>query len=136
METDCDSRLLREKLQGKRFVFLAVTHGRPVCPSEQVDAAWHLHLTYTRSYWEYLCRDVIRQPLHHGPTKGGSEEQTKFRDLYQQTLDSYERLLGQKPPNDIWSPASMEMLAGIYRLTETLGTRLPPAPSAVPLKQD
>lgn len=25
--------------------------------------------------------------------------------------------------NDIWSPASMQMLAGIYRLTETLGTK-------------
>ena len=33
----------------KRYVFLAATAGFTVCPSEDVDAAWHLHLTYTKS---------------------------------------------------------------------------------------
>src|SRR5262249_26133617 len=32
-------RVIREY---RRFVFLAVTAGFPVCPSEDVDAAWHL----------------------------------------------------------------------------------------------
>lgn len=36
----------------KKFVFLAVVVGHTVTPSEQVDQAWHLHLTYTKSYWE------------------------------------------------------------------------------------
>lgn len=87
----------------KKFLFLAVSAGHVVTPSEQVDQAWHLHLTYTRSYWEDLCRDVLHQPLHHGPTKGGDEEQTKFKGYYHQTLESYQRLLGQEPPSDIWS---------------------------------
>ena len=88
----------------KKFLFLAVTAGHVVTPSEQVDLAWHLHLTYTRSYWEDLCRNVLRQPLHHGPTKGGNDEQMKFKGLYHRTLESYLRLLGQEPPSDIWSP--------------------------------
>lgn len=88
----------------KKFLFLAVTAGHVVTPSEQVDQAWHLHLTYTRSYWEDLCRGVLHQPLHHGPTKGGDEEQAKFIDLYNQTLASYQCLLGQEAPEDIWSP--------------------------------
>jgi uncharacterized protein (TIGR04222 family) len=64
-----------------------------------------LHLTYTRSYWEDLCRDVLERPLHHGPTKGGTEEQARFVDLYNQTLASYRRFFGQQPPRDVWPPA-------------------------------
>ncbi len=101
----------------KRFLFLAVAAGHVVTPSEQVDQAWHLHLTYTRSYWDYLCPEVLEQPLHHGPTKGGSEEQTKYKDLYQQTLDSYERLLGQKPPSDIWSPTEQRFGEDLQHVT-------------------
>src|SRR5689334_16054326 len=68
----------------QRFLFLACAAEHVVTPSEQVDQAWHLHLTYTRSYWDNLCRNVLCQPLHHGPTKGGNAEQEKFVDLYEQ----------------------------------------------------
>ncbi|NCX98787.1 MAG: hypothetical protein EBX35_09485, partial [Planctomycetia bacterium] len=43
----------------RRFVLLAMTAGHPVTPSEDVDQAWHLHLAYTRDYWEIFCRDVL-----------------------------------------------------------------------------
>jgi uncharacterized protein (TIGR04222 family) len=89
----------------KKFLLLACTAGHVVTPSQQVDQAWHLHLTYTRSYWDDLCRNVLQQPLHHGPTKGGDAEQTKFVNLYERTLASYGNLFGQEPPRDIWSPA-------------------------------
>jgi len=88
----------------KRFLFLAATCEHVVCPSEQVDQAWHLHLTYTRSYWDDLCRRVLGRPLHHSPTKGGRAELAKFVDLYNLTLDSYVAAFGQAPPDDIWSP--------------------------------
>lgn len=88
----------------KRFLFLAATCQHVVCPSEQVDQAWHMHLTYTRSYWDDLCRRVLGRPLHHSPTKGGRAELTKFIDLYNQTLDSYVAAFGQAPPADIWPP--------------------------------
>ena len=39
----------------KRFIFLACTAGHPVTPSDQVDQVWHLHLIYTKSYWNNLC---------------------------------------------------------------------------------
>jgi hypothetical protein len=38
----------------KKFAFLAVTAGHPITPSDQIDQVWHLHLSYTRSYWEEL----------------------------------------------------------------------------------
>ena len=53
----------------KRFMLLAVAAGHPVTPSEQIDQAWHLHLIYTRSYWDDFCGQVLGTPIHHGPTK-------------------------------------------------------------------
>jgi hypothetical protein len=90
----------------KRFMFLAVAAGHPVTPSEQIDQAWHLHLIYSRSYWDEFCGQVLGTPIHHGPTKGGSDEQAKFIDLYEKTKASYERLLNESPPRDIWPDAS------------------------------
>jgi hypothetical protein len=97
-------RVLREY---KRFVFLAVTAGHPVTPSEPVDQAWHLHLTFTDSYWNHFCRETLGRVLHHHPTRGGADEQAKFDDWYSRTLESYRHLIGEEPPGDIWpTPAA------------------------------
>ncbi len=79
----------------KKFAFLAVVAGHTVVPSEQVDQVWHLHLTYTHSYWDEFCAKVLQTPLHHNPTRGGSVELRKFQDLYIKTLVSYECFLGK-----------------------------------------
>ncbi len=90
----------------KRFAFLAIAAGHPVTPSVDIDQVWHLHLCYTESYWERFCGEVLKQPLHHGPTKGGRKEKDKFHDWYAKTLASYERFFAEKPPKDIWPPIS------------------------------
>ncbi|MFK7741149.1 MAG: hypothetical protein AB8H80_12595 [Planctomycetota bacterium] len=87
----------------RRFVLLAMTAGHPVTPSDEVDQVWHLHLCYTRSYWDDLCAKVLERPLHHGPTLGGGGERAKFDDWYRRTLVSYERRFGV-PPADLWPP--------------------------------
>lgn len=91
----------------RRFMFLAVMAGHPVTPSDQVDQAWHLHLTYTRSYWDDFCDGVLGKRVHHGPTKGGAREAMKYTDWYENTLASYRRLFDDKPPVDIWPDASV-----------------------------
>src|SRR5262245_19810297 len=53
------------------FLLLCMTSDEGVTPSEDVDHAWHLHLLYTRSSWNDLCRDTLGRPLHHTPTLGG-----------------------------------------------------------------
>jgi hypothetical protein len=88
----------------RRFVYLAMTAGHPVSPSDEVDEVWHLHLTYTRSYWEEMCGRVLGRPLHHEPTKGGQAEGSKFVDWYTRTLDSYSCAFGHAPPPDVWPP--------------------------------
>ncbi|WP_029630536.1 TIGR04222 domain-containing membrane protein [Zavarzinella formosa] len=90
----------------KRFCFLAMEAGHPVTPSEQIDQAWHLHLVYTRNYWEDFCPNALGQPLHHGPTKGGEAESHKHHDWYEKTRASYQRLFGEAPPTDIWPSAA------------------------------
>ncbi len=91
----------------KRFVLLAMIAGHPVTPSDQVDQAWHLHLTYTRSYWEEFCGKLLPRPLHHEPTRGGSREGRKFDDWYGRTLASYRCCFGSEPPADVWPPAAI-----------------------------
>lgn len=95
----------------RRFVYLAMTAGHPVTPSQQVDEAWHLHLMYTRSYWEEMCGRVLGRPLHHEPTKGGPAEGSKFVDWYARTLDSYRRAFGHAPPPDVWPPPAERFAA-------------------------
>ena len=87
----------------RKFIFLAVVTKHIVTPSEQVDRAWHLHLTYTRSYWDDFCPNVVGKPLHHEPTEGGNLEQEKYNDCYCKTLDSYAKYFGHSAPIDIWS---------------------------------
>lgn len=90
----------------KRFMLLTVLADHIVTPPEAVDQAWHLHLTYTRSYWIDFCDGVLGRKVHHDPTRG-IEEQSRFVELYEQTLETYERVFGQAPPRDIWPPAAV-----------------------------
>jgi len=86
----------------KRFVYLVASSGSELTPSEHVDQAWHLHMLYTRSYWQQLCGDILGFALHHHPTLGGRSEQQKFRRQYRFTLDSYTKTFGCPPPKDVW----------------------------------
>ena len=89
---DFTARVIEEY---RRFAFLAASAGHPVSPSDTVDQAWHLHLVYTRSYWDEFCGKVLRTPLHHEPSTGGRSERAKFDDWYSRTLQSYRRFFAQ-----------------------------------------
>jgi len=99
----------------KRFVFLTCTAQHPVTPSEEIDQAWHLHMVYTRSYWEDFCGKILERPLHHAPTEGGKSELSKHIAQYEQTLQTYRETFGQKPPTDIWPSAQQRFKAGLWR---------------------
>lgn len=93
---------LRVITEYKRFAFLAMAAGHPVTPSDAVDQAWHLHMIYTESYWKDFCGKTLGKPLHHGPTKGGSQEGAKYFNWYTRTLESYRQWFNEEPPEDIW----------------------------------
>ncbi|NEO20691.1 MAG: TIGR04222 domain-containing membrane protein [Moorea sp. SIO4A5] len=93
----------------KKFAFLAVVADHPVSPSDPVDQVWHLHLTYTHSYWDEFCPNILQTPFHHLPSGGGASEKSKFDDWYSKTLASYHYFFGEAPPVDIWAPADIHV---------------------------
>lgn len=85
-----------------RFAYLSRLGEGIVTPSDEVDQAWHLHLTYTKHYWGPF-REALGGPLHHMPTKGGPDQEVRFRQAYARTLQLYRTEFGE-PPRDIWPP--------------------------------
>jgi hypothetical protein len=114
----------------KRFLFLAATAPpeAPVCPSEAVDEAWHLHLCYTRSYWHDLCRDLLGRPLHHEPTRGGGEQAVNHRAMYEHTLAAYRAAFGSEPPRSVWPSADERFAARPARKVNPAAHWLVPKP--------
>lgn len=102
-------RAERVVLEYRRFLFLAAT-GTAATPSDPIDQAWHLHLTYTQDYWERLCPCVLGRPLHHLPSSGGPAALHRHFDQYAATLARYEAAFGTSPPADIWPPAHATLL--------------------------
>jgi len=99
----------------RRFLYLAATAG-PVTPSEDVDQAWHLHLSYTRHYWDVLCGEIVGRPLHHDPTEGGPAERAHFHGQYEATLARYRTVFGAAPPREVWPDAKTRFAARPLRI--------------------
>ncbi len=100
----------------RRFVYLGMVAGHPVSPSDAVDQAWHLHQLYSRDYWERFCPDVLGRPFHHGPSRGGDDESSKFERLYERTKLSYAKIFGEPPPEDIWPTTEKHLAARFVRV--------------------
>lgn len=88
----------------RKFLFLCCISPNGASPSQAVDEAWHLHLTYTVSYWTDLCKNTLHKDIHHHPSRGGDEEDHKHRDWYAETLQLYQSVFGSPPPLAIWPP--------------------------------
>ncbi|MGL4595881.1 MAG: glycine-rich domain-containing protein [Bacteroidia bacterium] len=86
----------------KRFIFLICVYDESHTPSEEVDQVWHLHLLYTRSYWDEFCGEILKQKIHHGPTKGGKTEHEKYDMLYKRTTEHYAEVFGEEAPLTYW----------------------------------
>jgi hypothetical protein len=86
----------------KKFIFLCCVSKHQVTPSHYVDLVWHLHLTYTKSYWIELCKNTIHREIHHNPTEGGRTESNKFRNCYNDTIELYKAKFKKNPPLHIW----------------------------------
>jgi uncharacterized protein (TIGR04222 family) len=93
----------------RKFLFLYCISPNGASPSQAVDEAWHLHLTYTKSYWTDLCKNTLNMNIHHNPSQGGDEEDHKHREWYAETLLLYESVFDSPPPDDIWPPPKMEL---------------------------
>lgn len=104
----------------RRFVYLAVISPNEVTPSEQVDHVWHLHLSYTRSYWNEFCADVLREDLHHDPSNG-PESAPKYQAQYDATLALYQREFDIIPNSKAWPSETSIRWARLGLLVAAIG---------------
>jgi len=88
----------------RRFIFLCCISPSGASPSKAVDEAWHLHLTYTQSYWNAFCKNTLGKDIHHYPSSGGEQEDHKHTSWYAETLSLYASVFYAPPPIDIWPP--------------------------------
>ncbi|WP_309714680.1 hypothetical protein [Armatimonas sp.] len=99
----------------RRFLYLTQVAGHAVTPSKAVDEAWHLHLLYTRSYWEALCGDILSKPLHHEPGTGKPKDEVHFAGQYAKTQESYQRIFGEEPPSCVWGTKKPQKAVSLGR---------------------
>ncbi len=96
----------------RRYIYLAVVSDGQATPPEDVDCVWHLHLTYTRNYWEELCGKVLGRPLHHEPSRGESED-ARFAEQYAATRALYREEFGRTAPAVVWRTATTKAIGWI-----------------------
>ena len=92
-------------------------------PSKQVDAVYHTHLLYTRSYQRF-CAAALGRPggfIHHDPSPGGPAAAARWKAQYASTLRLYAAAFQQPPPADVWP------------CRKALAQQLPPAGAAAEL---
>ncbi|KQM62886.1 glycine-rich domain-containing protein [Chryseobacterium sp. Leaf201] len=87
----------------KKFVYLCCIVPGGASPSRVIDKVWHMHLIYTRNYWEEFCPNVLQQKLHHHPSNGGRNEKAKHETWFSETLKNYGEVFHQQAPEDIWT---------------------------------
>jgi len=84
----------------KRFIYLATITSRPVTPSKKVDDVWHLHLTFSRDYWDEFCNKVIGKQIHHNPSESNNHQ--IMIKQYEYTLNLYKQEFNEEATTDIW----------------------------------
>ena len=80
---------------------LAQVAGAQACPSDDVDKAWHLHITRSADYARF-CREVFGRFLHHHPAAAGHDDRQRRRATYAATLSHYRRAFRAEAPDDVW----------------------------------
>ncbi|MBW8682952.1 hypothetical protein [Chitinophaga rhizophila] len=86
----------------KKFMLLCCISPTGAAPSNVVDEVWHLHLTYTQSYWTDFCKNTLGRDVHHYPSDGGTSEDYRHLAWYKRTRQLYRNIFETTPPEDIW----------------------------------
>jgi hypothetical protein len=99
----------------KAFIYLTVIANHPVTPPPDIDDVWHLHMIYSRNYWDEFCANVVGEMVYHAPSTGGSLEQEKFGEWCGNTKSLYVREFSTPPPKKIWADSAENFDSKIVR---------------------
>jgi hypothetical protein len=86
----------------KKFIYLCCLNDKNLSPSDAVDQAWHLHLLYSKEYWNKFCPDVLEQELHHRPSQGGDKEVSYHQQGYEKLQKLYFEEFKMMPSKEVW----------------------------------
>lgn len=100
-------------LEYKRFIYLVAISPTMLSPSKIVDEVWHLHLTYTKDYWDTFCAKVIGRPIHHNPSDGA--DVLRFHNAYDDCLKLYQSEFEQAPPLRFWPQKTIKKNPPLWR---------------------
>lgn len=106
-DTAFTERAIREY---KRFVYLCCTLPNGASPPPVVDEVWHLHILYSKNYWEEFCDKTLGRKLHHHPSRGGPEEKERHIAWLKDTIENYRLIFEEEPPEDIWNAAQPDIM--------------------------
>jgi hypothetical protein len=95
-------------LEYKKFLWLAKNSQSRVVPSRIIDRVWHLHMTFTKSYWNDLCEDILHFEFHHIPSSKNSRSEELDMIGYKNTLKMYEIEFGIFPSARYWPTSSKQ----------------------------
>lgn len=84
----------------RRFLYLTQVLDTAPAPSPAIDAAWKMHLTYTRSYWDHLVPDILHRPLHRDAE--AARMMAPRRVFHRELKKAYAREFGADAPRNIW----------------------------------
>lgn len=86
----------------KKFMYLCAVQDQPVSPSSLIDKAWHLHLTYSKDYWEDFCENILGKKIHHQPSDGTATDQDQMKANFEFTQTLYKEEFNEPMPENIW----------------------------------
>lgn len=108
-----DSLVIEYVKEYKKFLVMAACSQYTVSPSEQVDHVWHLHQQCTQEYRDF-CNAFFGTYFKHTPSMGGKEEGTKYKGIYNHTLEYYKALFGMEAPKYIWEATDERFSPDIF----------------------
>ena len=86
----------------KRFIYLASLGRTRVVPSKIIDKVWHLHLSFTKSYWIEMCENILQKEIHHNPSLLTTDSKTRDLEDFRNTIDLYRQVYNAIPPVACW----------------------------------
>jgi hypothetical protein len=90
-----------------RFIYLCALSEDMLVPSKVIDQVWHLHLSYTNSYWIEMCEGIFDKNIYHVPSDGSECDRRKLFESYQSTLHLYREVFDEEPPSNIWGRSNL-----------------------------
>lgn len=86
----------------KKFLLMNLISEFSIAPSGLVDEVWHLHMLFTREYFD-CCKALKGNIILHVPLIENSQsEKENLKGFYDKTLSLYEELFGVTPDLKFW----------------------------------